>query len=196
MNGAFQVSCQLNGVEEIQHIKMRRSSGEESVKMTKLGAKRKRSVQKGENFGKRRRARAMSEGNDVVGLEKPGVEPAKKTTIQGGAGEVEAVEVNQGIILGEGCGDFGCRDGWEKGGEGGAGTVLTRQPVTSLPSKNPKKAVSHLVSRGTRSQTDPGRRSSRVEKNGREGWWLRTFTDLLTENLIFQSIKVCVWSEC
>ena len=127
-----------------------------------------RSVLQGEHMGKRRRVRAMSEGQQ----EKTGIVP-EKTTIEGG-GEVEAVEVNQ-VIIGKtslvgGCEDFGSRDGRDKGVEGKTGAVLNCKPVTSLPFKDPRKAGAAFANlRGTRSQTDPGRRSSRVEKTGREG---------------------------
>jgi len=183
----IQVSSQLDGVEELQNIRMvARSSGGESASKWRVRVKRARSVPRG-NGRERKKVRVMSEGRDFVEQEKQGT-LSMKTIIQG-AGEVAAVEVDQGIILrrsqGDRCEDFESGDNWDKGGEGSTGTVLSFRPVKSSPSitlKGPRKVVPVVtnLARGARSQTEPGRRSSRVEKNGREG--LRLDRVLSTRN--------------
>ena len=163
-----QVSCQLYGEEEVQDIEMMASRSSGGELGDGVRAKRMRSVHKG-NVGEMKKVgRAMSEGRDMVAVENPGI-VAEKTKVQG-VGEVEAVEVRQGIIckrsLGGGSGDFESRDGQHKaGGEGSAGEVL--KPVTRLLSKtmkDPRTAVVDNSVRATRSQTAP-----RVEKTEREG---------------------------
>ena len=181
------MSSQLDGVEELQNIRMvARSSGGESASKWRVRVKRARSVPRG-NGRERKKVRVMSEGRDFVEQEKQGT-LSMKTIIQG-AGEVAAVEVDQGIILrrsqGDRCEDFESGDNWDKGGEGSTGTVLSFRPVKSSPSitlKGPRKVVPVVtnLARGARSQTEPGRRSLRVEKNGREG--LRLDRVLSTRN--------------
>ena len=159
-----QVSCQLYGEEEVQDIEMMASRSSGGELGDGVRAKRMRSVHKG-NVGEMKKVgRAMSEGRDMVAVENPGI-VAEKTKVQG-VGEVEAVEVRQGIIckrsLGGGSGDFESRDGQHKAG---GGEVL--KPVTRLLSKtmkDPRTAVVDNSVRATRSQTAP-----RVEKTGREG---------------------------
>ena len=163
-----QVSCQLDGQEEVQNIEMMTRSSEGELG-DRVRAKRTRSVQR-ENVGEMKKvSRVMSEGRYMVAVEKPGI-VAEKTTIQG-VGEVEAGEVRQGTIfkrsLGGECGDRQ----HQAGGEGSAGAVV--KPVTRLLPKttnDPRKAVvASSAVRGARSQTAPGRQPPRVEKTGREG---------------------------
>ena len=159
-----QVSCQLDGQEEVQNIEMMASRSSGGELGDGVRAKRRRSVQR-ENVGEMKKVgRVMSEGRDVVAVENPGIVAEK--TINQEVGEVEAVEVPQGIIckrsLGVEPGDVERRDGQHKAG---GGEVL--KPVTRLLSKtmkDPMKAGVDNSVRGTRSQTAP-----RVEKTGREG---------------------------
>ena len=164
-----QVSCQLDGQEEVHDIERMASRSSGGELGDGVRAKRMRSVHKG-NVGEMKKVgRVMSEGRDVVAVESPGIVAEK--TINQEVGEVEAVEVPQGIIckrsLGGEPGDVERRDEQHiaGGGEGSAGEVL--KPVTRLLSKtmkDPRTAVVDNSVRATRSQTAP-----RVEKTGREG---------------------------
>ena len=73
-----QVSCQLEGVEEVQDIKRARSSREESVREEGGSKKRTRSV---ENV---MRIRVMSEGRNMVAKENQAI--VRETMTQGGEG--------------------------------------------------------------------------------------------------------------
>jgi len=73
-----QVSCQLEGVEEVQDIKRARSSREESVREEGGSKKRTRSV---ENV---MRIRVMSEGRNMVSKENQAI--VRETMTQGGEG--------------------------------------------------------------------------------------------------------------
>jgi len=185
----IQVSCQLDGMEELQSIKTAGSSGGISVNLSKsdVRVKRMRSVPREHNGREVREVRVMSEGREMKEHKQQGNVPVETSTQ--GEGLVGAVEDDQGVILkrslGDGCGYCESRDNWDKGGEGSTGTNLDFKPVKSFPSKtlgDPRKAVAVVANlvRGARSQTEPGRRSSRVEKNGREG--LRLERVLSTKN--------------
>ena len=142
---------------------MTRSSREEGVNGRKDAVVYvKRSVGNGENVGKVKRVRDMSEERGIVPEENTGIQ-SEKTMFQE-VGEVDAVEVPQGSLKGR-CGDFESRDRYDKGGEVSVGAILN--PVTSLLSKtlkNPRKNVIANLVRGAISQTDQLRRSPRMEK--------------------------------